>query len=66
MTARTHQQCSHNHWAQRFKRQHPHHSPFRLCQVRILAFIYILTLICFLFQVLCQVGIHGLVYLLSR
>ncbi|MBA0762881.1 hypothetical protein Gotri_012433 [Gossypium trilobum] len=34
--------------------------------VRILSLICILTLICFLFPVLYQVGMHDLVHLLSR
>ncbi|MBA0608462.1 hypothetical protein Godav_020684 [Gossypium davidsonii] len=52
--------------AQRLKRRHPYHSLFKLCQVRILPVICILTFICFLFHVLCQVGMHGSMHLLSR
>ncbi|MBA0853142.1 hypothetical protein Goshw_013890, partial [Gossypium schwendimanii] len=66
MTVRVHQQYPHNHRVQRFNRPHLHHSPFRLCQVRIISLICILTLICFLFPVLYQVGIHGLVHLFFR
>ncbi|MBA0662641.1 hypothetical protein Goklo_006729 [Gossypium klotzschianum] len=58
MMARTHQQRPHNHRAQHLKQRHPHHNPFRLCQARILALICILTLICFLFPILCQEGSH--------
>ncbi|MBA0655886.1 hypothetical protein Goklo_008307 [Gossypium klotzschianum] len=53
MTVGADQQRPHNHRAQRLNRRHPYHSPFRLCQVHILALICILTLIYFLFRVFC-------------
>ncbi|KAK5831511.1 hypothetical protein PVK06_015309 [Gossypium arboreum] len=49
MTTGAHQQRPHNHWTQCLNRRHLYHSPFRLCQVRIL------TLICLIFPVLCQI-----------
>ncbi|MFQ6660072.1 hypothetical protein Gotur_028700 [Gossypium turneri] len=34
MTTQAHQQRPRNYRAQRLNRRHPHHNPFRLCQLR--------------------------------